>query len=51
MPGETILKPWDQVEDLDFHIGGLKTQLTWEDAQELLIAQTGDIKMKNHTLE
>jgi len=51
MPGETILRLPDQVEDQDSHIGGSRTQPISEDAQEPLIAQTGDTKMKNPTQE
>merc|ERR1712072_461147 len=46
MPGETTLRLPDQVEDQVSHTGGSKTQPISEDAQEPLIAQTGDTKTK-----
>ena len=49
MVSETTLSQQDQGEDQASHTGGSKTQPTWEDAQEPLIAQTGDTKTKSPT--
>lgn len=52
MVSETTLSQQDQGEDQVSHTGFTKTPPTnLEDAQELLIAQTGDTRTKNHTLE
>ena len=49
MLGKIILRQPDQVIDPDYHIGGLQIQHILENALEQLIAQIGDIKMKNPT--
>lgn len=52
MVSETTLSQWEHQEDQQSHIGFTKTLLTnLVDAQELSIAQIGDTRTKNHTLE